>query len=413
MRDVRGRNRLEYPIGRVLYETGGWVGHPRFSPCGEWVAFLDHPVRADDRGCVALVSVADGAVRRLTDGWASAQGLAWAAGGEEVWFTAAETGSARALWAADLSGGRHFVYRGAGSLTLHDATDGGRLLLSRDDTRLEIQGRAPGASAEHELSWLDWSLARDLSEDGRQLLFTEAGEGGGSSYGVYLRGTDRSPAVRLGDGSALALSPGGEWALAVRHEPESRLVLLPTAGGAPKLFDRAALNYQPWGCWFPDGRRVLFAANEEGRGTRLYAQDIEGGAPVCVTPGEEGVELTSTHAVSPDGRRVAAVRHDGTVCLYPLEGGACEPARGVEPGEVPVRWCGAGALYVFGRGESPARVFRVSLGDGAREFWGELSPPDPAGVHEVLRVLMTPDASAHVYTCTRNLSDLYLVEGLS
>ena len=42
VRDVGGRNRLEYPIGKVLYETGGWISHPRISPKGDMVAFLDH-----------------------------------------------------------------------------------------------------------------------------------------------------------------------------------------------------------------------------------------------------------------------------------------------------------------------------------------------------------------------------------
>ena len=46
VRDVGGRNRLEYPIGKVLYETGGWISHPRISPKGDMVAFLDHPFRA-------------------------------------------------------------------------------------------------------------------------------------------------------------------------------------------------------------------------------------------------------------------------------------------------------------------------------------------------------------------------------
>ena len=42
VRDVGGRNRLEYPIGKVLYETGGWISHPRISPKGDMVAYLDH-----------------------------------------------------------------------------------------------------------------------------------------------------------------------------------------------------------------------------------------------------------------------------------------------------------------------------------------------------------------------------------
>jgi serine/threonine protein kinase len=50
VRDVGGRNRLEYPPGKVLYETGGWIGHIRVSPKGDYIAFLDHPIQGDDSG---------------------------------------------------------------------------------------------------------------------------------------------------------------------------------------------------------------------------------------------------------------------------------------------------------------------------------------------------------------------------
>ena len=45
VRDLGGKVRLEYPIGKVLYETAGWISHPRVSPEGDVVAFLDHPFR--------------------------------------------------------------------------------------------------------------------------------------------------------------------------------------------------------------------------------------------------------------------------------------------------------------------------------------------------------------------------------
>src|SRR5271156_3679730 len=32
--------RLEYPVGKVLYETAGWISHPRFSRDGKRIAFL-------------------------------------------------------------------------------------------------------------------------------------------------------------------------------------------------------------------------------------------------------------------------------------------------------------------------------------------------------------------------------------
>ncbi len=64
VRDQGGRNRLEFPIGKPLFETGGWVGHPRVSPKGDLIAFIDHPVQGDDSGSLAVVDMA-GKVKNL------------------------------------------------------------------------------------------------------------------------------------------------------------------------------------------------------------------------------------------------------------------------------------------------------------------------------------------------------------
>jgi hypothetical protein len=50
VRDINGQNRLEYPSGKVLYQTAGWISNPRFSPNGKYIAFIDHPERRDDAG---------------------------------------------------------------------------------------------------------------------------------------------------------------------------------------------------------------------------------------------------------------------------------------------------------------------------------------------------------------------------
>jgi len=31
--------RLEFPIGKVLFESPNWISHPKISPDGKWVAF--------------------------------------------------------------------------------------------------------------------------------------------------------------------------------------------------------------------------------------------------------------------------------------------------------------------------------------------------------------------------------------
>ena len=76
VRDAGGSNRLESPVGTVLYKTAGWIGNPRFSPSGDAIAFLDHWGRFGDLGSVVVVSLT-GKAQRLSEGWMSLQGLAW------------------------------------------------------------------------------------------------------------------------------------------------------------------------------------------------------------------------------------------------------------------------------------------------------------------------------------------------
>ena len=103
VRDYGGKNRLEFPVGKSLYETGGFITHPRVSPRGDLVAFLDHPTQGDDGGFVAVVD-GGGRKRTLSQRWSSVQGLAWAPGGGEIWFTATHVGGNRSLYAVSLNG---------------------------------------------------------------------------------------------------------------------------------------------------------------------------------------------------------------------------------------------------------------------------------------------------------------------
>jgi hypothetical protein len=106
LRSIGGKSRLEFPIGQTLYETAaGYLSHPRVSPRGNLVAFLEHPMRGSDAGSLAVVST-DGHKRVLSSGWTTLRGLSWSPDGREVWFTAASVGGSRALHAVSLSGRR-------------------------------------------------------------------------------------------------------------------------------------------------------------------------------------------------------------------------------------------------------------------------------------------------------------------
>ncbi len=412
VRDVGGGARLEFPTGKVLYETAGHISHPRLSPKGDLIAFFDHPLPLDDRGSVAVVDLA-GKKRTLSAGWETEQGLAWSPSGREVWFTAARAGASRALYGVKLSGRQRVIARVPGGLTLHDISRTGRVLLTRDSLRFGIPSLPPGETRERDLSWLEWSIATDLSADGKTLLFEEEAEPVGANYAVCLRKTDGSPVVRLGEGSALALSPDGRWALTRLPHPTAPFVLLPTGTGEPKPLKRQEIGSSYPAAWFPDGKRILFAGKEAGRGVRFYVQSLEGGKPRPITPEGPAMGFFSGVAISRDGRFVAAVGPNRKAALFPVDGGEPRPIPAIADEEVPLRWSGDGrSLYVSKFRELPARVFRIDLDTGRRVLWKELMPADPAGLEAIINILLTPDGKSYAYTYSRSLSDLYLVEGL-
>jgi len=405
--EVNGRKRLEFPPGKVLYEADGWIGHLRVSPKGDSIAFLDHPQHRDDGGSVAAVDLA-GKKTTLSSGWDSIQGLAWSPGGDEVWFTATRTGGDRSLYAVDLSGKVRILARVPGELTLLDVGKEGNVLLTRGIDRAGIVGLAPGESKERDLSWLDWSTPGDLSSDGKAVLFSEAGEGGGPKYAVYLRNTDGSPAVRLGEGTGSALSPDGKWAVARPNTAPAPLILLPTGVGEAKPLTQDSINHLRVR-WLADGKRLVFTGNEAGHGLRLYVQSIDEPKARAFSP--EGV--SATFVPSPNGELAAAVGPDHKVYTYPINGGEPRLIPGVQTNESPIGWSSDGrTLFVFGYGELPARVVQVDIATGQRKPWKELNPADAAGIDTISGIMMTTDAKGYVYGYIRTLCDLYLVEGL-
>ena len=417
VRNVGGRDRLEFPIGKVLYETtGGWISYPRVSPKGDFVAFIDHPNQGDDGGAVAAVDNS-GRKSQLTREWYGTQGLAWSPDGQEIWFTASELGVDHYLSAVTLAGKERLVTRIPGTLIVFDIWRDGRVLLARAGRRRELMALYGNDAKERDLSWLDYSYPADLSADGKTVLFDEEGVGGGVQYGnakeltyeVYIRNTDGSPAIRLGEGSAAALSPDQKWCIVQTPGSPEQLRLLPTGAGETQPLTNDSINHQ-WARWFPDGKRFAFGGNEPGHGVRLYVQDVSGGTPKPISP--EGVSAAA-FTVSPDGQWVAGVGPDDKGYLYPAAGGDPRVVNGFEPGDQPISWNQDGhSLYVYRTGEVPAKVYQLDLATGKKTLWKQIVPVDPTGVSTIGPILMTPDGKTYAYGFHRTLGDLYLVEGL-
>src|SRR3974390_1377447 len=417
VRNVNGRDRLEYPLGKVLYEaSGGWISYPRVSPDGEHIAFFDHPNQGDDGGTVAVVDMS-GNKKTLTRGWYGTQGLAWTPDGTEVWFTASELGLFHYISAVNLNKQLRLVTRVPGSLVIFDIWKDGHVLLARADRRRESMGLSPGASKERDLSWLDYSYPDDLSADGKTLLFDEEGIGGGVRYGegqdltyaVYIRETDGSPAGRLGEGGATSLSPDKKWVIIYTPSSPQQLRLLPTGAGESKPLTNDAINH-PWAKWRPDGNRFVFSGNEAGKGGHYFVKDVAGAAPKSISP--EGVDALA-FAISPDGQWVVGIGPDQKGYLYPITGGDPKIVGGMDPGDNPINFSADGhSIYLYRTGEVPAKVYRVELATGKKTVWKEIAPLDPTGVSTIGPIQMTPDGKTYVYGFHRTVGDLYLVDGL-
>lgn len=403
--------RLEFPVDKVLYETTGWIGNPRISPKGDRVAFIQHPQVWDTRGFIAVVDMS-GKVSVLTEPTVEIEGLAWSANGKEVWYTNAMHGIARALYAVDLQGTKRVIAQVPGTLTLHDISPDGRVLMAHDDWRGEQIGSTVGQPKEINLGWLDWSFPADISADGRTLLFTEAGEGAGKDFAVYVRGTDGSPAVRLSDGYALAISPDAKWVLATSSASSAQIILLPSGAGEARALTHDSINHST-ASWFPDGKRIVFRGTEGGGEPHLYTQDISGGAARVLESSGPVSAADETVSVSPDGKWIAARGSDELPALYPAEGGQPRPVPSLKPEDHISGWAAdSHSLFVYSSNEPTARIFRLNLATGRKTFWKEVAPLDATGFMTLNGALVNPDGRVCVLGYIRNLSDLYVVTGL-
>jgi eukaryotic-like serine/threonine-protein kinase len=405
---VGGKTRIEFPVGKTLYEPSGWAGPIEFSPKGDLIAFTDHGVWAPGSGSAGELTVVDLSGKRRRIGRIPME-FKWSRSGDEIWFNDFERGSTT-IQAMTLSGKRRFVASFPGDFVLHDLsrTDGS-LLLERMTEELEMIGGVVGVPVERNLSWLDGSIPVDLSNDGKTLLFNETRQAYMPAGAVYKRSTDGSDAVRLGDGHALSLSPDGLWALCTTADGTG-LVLLPTGPGQPQPLALPGFHMIGAGAkFFPDGRRILIRGVETGVAARLYVFDLQSRKAMAMGPAD--LDIQGELLISPDGKSVSAVSSDGKSYLYDVESGNRRLVPTLGPDFYAIQWCADGrSLFVRTQGTKPLKVYRMDLVSGQRQLWKEFFVADvDTGV---LGVIPTPDGKSYVYGYRRYFADLFLAEGL-
>ena len=404
---VGGKNRLEFPIGKVLYETAQPIDSVRFSPRGDRLAVSQEP------GSVVVVELS-GKATTLLEGWNGTGNVAWRPDGSEIWFGGGKPGEKIAIYAVKLSGRVRLVRREAGGIFIHDISRQGRVLLNDYFWNNSLVALPAGETAERELSWMDQPWVNAISSDGRAVVFDEPGEAGGDTgAAIYLRALDGSAAVRLGDGHGLAFSPDGRWLLSLPSMSSDTYVLLPTRIGQPRQLKHPGFALGHFGRFFPDGKRILFLARTGSGSWRYYVQNLEGGDPHAISPEGTSAGYDSIAAMSPEGRFVAAPGPDSKIALYPVDSGAPRPLPGAEAGEDPILWSSDDrSVYAYRRNEAPARVFQIDIASGRRELWKTIAPSDRSGLLTIDNIVMTPDARSYAYSYTRILTSLELAEGL-
>ena len=408
VRSAGSRERLEFPAGHVLYETEGQIGFPRVSPAGDRIAFLDWPIKNDDRGTVVTIDL-NGARKTISHTWEAVSGLAWTPDGREVWYTAATVGARYSVMGSTLDGHERPVYVAPGGLQIEDIAKDGRVLLSTADRNVQISVSLAGEAGERNVTGLDYSFVRDISPDGQRLLMSYSGEGSGASYDVHV-GTPRGgDAARIGEGQAQQFSPDGRSVLAVVHGPPSRVMVLPIGPGDARTIPTATVTVTT-ARFLPDGRRLLAIGTEPGKRLRAYIVDLNGAAPRPISP--EGITFKpETLALSPDGTRVALRSPEGRVMLYRLDGGEPIAVAGLEADDMPTAWTGDGRALLLLEGDPPRRIVALDPASGHRQLLKEIRPWDPS-LFGPTQLVMTPDLKSYAANYGRSQMTLFLVDGL-
>src|SRR5579871_2785501 len=398
--------RLEYPIGTVLLDTIDWLSTPRISADGKSIALIDHEnVIGDDRGSVAVVGM-DGKEKKLSGGWNSVEGVVWSPSGSEIWFSASDAGAANNLYAVTLGGKRRTLVNVPGGMWIEDIRNG-KVLTIAQRQRLNARAMAPGGKTEVEMGWLGWSLVRDISYDGKQILFEEEAEGGGPNYTVFFRDTDGSPPTRLGEGYGRAISPDGKWII-TQDLTATALKLVPTGAGETRTLTHDNIAYGVVR-YMPDGRHLIATGAEPGKSARTYLIDAQTGDAKALTPeGYNGVIF------SHDGSKVAMRGPDGTWGVWTMADSKFTPIPSFDRKYTIRDWTRDDQnLYTISNRseERRSRVFRLDPRTGKMEFWKEFGG-SMAGIQSVGAPLFAQNADAYVYTYSQVLSEGFVVTHL-
>lgn len=399
-------SRVEYPIGKVLYETDQGLDLVRISPDGKRVAFTAYD-RQDRRLWVVSRSGTPKLLTTLGQGEAT-RTLCWSPDSSEIWYSSVLPQDRGLILAVDLSGHKRRVNWFPES-NLDDVAPGGQAIVEVFRAWSGILFRGADDVTDRDLSWLGEAVNVRLSSESQRIFFTEYGGADRANYTAFMRSIEGGPATRLGDGNIIAGSPDGRWLTLARGPLNSpKYILVSTADASerpldfPGLLDRTGAVVG----WTKDGKQLVWGRYPT-KGPQYFlwspaTQSLQPASP-------EGIPFG---VASDDATRVAFQSLSRAWSVFDVGGTEPQPARGLTPADRVLRWADSTSVYTATPDPDAAKftLSRVNLTTGERTMLRDIQSPTQAD--RISAQSIGPDGRSLVYSYYRSESDLYLAQGL-
>ncbi len=406
VRRERGKQRLEYPIGKVLFETSGWITDVRISPDQTQVAFIEHSILPDDRGIIALVDK-QGSIHRLTPSYSTGRSVCWTPDGKELWYTASVEGEDPGMYAVTLAGRVRTVLHSPTELVIEDISSSGKVLL--ESVRFQIELGVKRGSDERSRDFASSVDMGSISSDGQWIVYNLFH---GTDYESYVRKIDGSSPVKLGDGYGAGITADASMVAAAQNAQPHKLYLYPTGVGEQRVIDIGELTaafgtFENDLTFSRDSRLAAFSAFDKNGEIRDYLLDMSNGKIRPITP-----VGTRAGKLSPDGTRI--VTHDIAAEKYvmvDIDSGKASDIPGLEKEDEVLGWNADGSWLNVWNQQVPARVSQVELASGKRQLIQTVEPLAMLG-SMYARMVTSADAKTVAYRLRRGLYAIYIADGL-
>ena len=402
-----GSMQVELPLGNPIHRMGSDQTDIRLSldETGEHLAFVDTSLGRVDF-CIAKTS---GAVQRISKGWRVTGGILWLSP-DRLMLSGARRGAA-AVYAVDLHGAEESIYPTPIAWNLYDRSPGGRVLASCVDSRLHVAFRTTSMQSEERMSSLVNTRLVGLTPDSKYAVLMDLlSHGMDRNSPILLVDLPDGEPVQVAEGYYPQLSPDGTSVICLeRTQSETVIVVTPIPSGLPRRYslDTGGKYHSAEFGGTPD--RFIVHLIDDDCGLHSHVLNIQSGR-LSPVPGKRYITHVAPYTdwgVVPGGSELR-ITHLGT--------GEMRNICSLRTGWSPVRWTSNGQeLFVFEPGNDFAtgNLSRINIQSGEQNPWLTLHPSDNVGAYLLKWLDVTPDGRSYAYTYQQDLSDLYILDGLT